>query len=72
MTDKVFIAKQELTDAQKLEAQRDGVRLTLNKSVPQLRAICIALCMENMRLLLEVNAARVALGLEPLPGFEVR
>lgn len=72
MTQTVTIARQELTDQQKLEAQRDGVTLTKNRTEPQLRAICIALCMENMRLMLEANAARAAAGLEPLPAFNVR
>ena len=67
-----FVARQELTDEQKEEAKRDGLKLTNNKSYPQLRAICIALCMENMRLVLEVNAARAAAGLAPLPVFTVK
>jgi len=71
MAETVSIARQELTDQQKLEAQRDGVRLTKNRTEPQLRAICVALCMENMRLMLEANAARAAAGLEPLPVYAV-
>lgn len=71
MPQTVSIARQELTDQQKLEATRDSVKLTKNRTEPQLRAICIALCMENMRLMLEANAARAAAGLEPLPSYEV-
>jgi hypothetical protein len=62
----------ELTDQQKEAARRNGFRITEGKGVPQLRGICIALCIENMRLLAEVNIHRSAIGLEPLPGFEVK
>lgn len=72
MESKLLGPLHELTDAQKSDAQRAGVKLTDGKNVPQLRGICIALCVENMRLLLQLNAQRAMMGLEPLPGFEVQ
>jgi len=62
----------ELSNQQRETARRDGLRITEGKGVVQLRGLCIALCMENMRLLNEVNAYRAHLGLEPLAGYEVR
>lgn len=62
----------ELTPQQQETARRNGLKITEGKGIPQLRGICIALCMENMRLLREVNAYRAHLGLEPLAGYEVR
>jgi len=62
----------ELTGNQQETARRNGLKITEGKGIPQLRGICIVLCMENMRLLHEVNGHRAALGLPPLPGFEVK
>ncbi len=62
----------ELTQPQIEAARRQGFRITDNRSTPQLRGIAIALCIENMRLLFEVNGHRAALGLPPLPGFELK
>jgi hypothetical protein len=62
----------ELTPPQIDTARRNGFRITDGKGIPQLRGICIALCIENMRLLYEINGHRAALGLPPLPGFEVK
>ncbi len=62
----------ELTREQIEAARRQGFRITDNRSTPQLRGIALALCIENMRLLYEVNGHRAALGLPPLPGYEVK
>jgi hypothetical protein len=71
MAERIF-PRQELTDQQRSQARRDGVKLTEGKGVVQLRGICIALCEENMRLMLELKTARAALGLEPLTTYEVK
>ncbi len=72
MAETIFIPRQVLTSQEMLEARRDGINLTAGKSVVQLRGICTALCQENMRMMKEANAARVALGLEPLPVYKVK
>lgn len=72
MAETKFVARYELSDQQTESARREGLRLTNNKSIPQLRGMCIALCMENMRLALELNAHRAALGQPLLPVFDVK
>ncbi len=70
MTDLSY-TRPELTPEEKQQAQTDGLKLTANRSVPQLRALFIAMCQENMRCLKEINEHRAARGIEPLRGFKV-
>lgn len=61
----------ELTDEDKKQAEADAKNLLKKYGYTNFPKMLAALCIENVRLIKEINEHRATLGIEPLPTFEV-
>lgn len=71
MLEKIDYTRPELSDEQKKQAMKDAQTLIRNYGMSKVPLMVAALCMENARLVKEVNDHRAARGIDPLPTFEV-
>jgi hypothetical protein len=61
----------ELTDEDKKQAEADAQKLVRKYGFANLPKMLAALCVENVRLIKEINDHRAARGISPLKTFEV-
>lgn len=58
-----------LTDDEKADAIRAAAKITVNRSMAQIRTAVLAICAANIQLAAEVNEHRAARGFDPLPTY---
>lgn len=61
----------QLTDADRRQAEEDAKGLFRKYGIRNITIMLAALCLENVRLVKEINEHRAARGIEPLKTFEV-
>jgi hypothetical protein len=61
----------ELTEADKKQAELDAMKLIRKWGYSNLPKMLAALCLENVRLVKEINEHRAARGIDPLPTYEI-
>lgn len=61
----------ELTDEDRKQAEQYASKVFRRYGISKVTVMIAALCLENIRLLKEVNEHRAARGIDPLPTFEV-
>ncbi len=61
----------ELTDEDKRKAEVEAKRLIQQHGYNNLPKMLALLCVENVRLVKEINEHRAARGIDPLPVYEV-
>jgi len=61
----------ELTDQDRKQAETEAKKLLRKYGYSNFPKMLAALCIENVRLVKEINEHRAALGIDPLETFEV-